>query len=76
MNFACVSEKEFSTKKRLETKKTISEATRKRKDFIENHHFSISISPSGKCTLEISKRQQKHEYSKDQAGVETRDIAF
>ena len=49
MNFACVSEKEFSTKKRLETKKTISEATRKRKDFIENHH-------SGKCTLEISKR--------------------
>ena len=56
MNFACVSEKEFSTKKRLETKKAISEETRKRKDFIENHHFSITISPSGKCTLEIRKR--------------------
>ena len=59
MNFACVSEKEFSTKKRLETKKTISEETRKRKDFIENHHFSVTISPSGKCTLKISKKQHK-----------------
>lgn len=56
MNFACVSGREFSTKKNLGTKKTISEATRKRKDFIENNNFSVTVSPSGKCTLKIIKR--------------------
>lgn len=53
MNFACISKKEFCTKKKIETKKAISEDTRKRKDFIENHQFSITISPLGKCTLKI-----------------------
>ena len=56
MNFACISKKEFCIKKKLETKKTISEETPNRKDFIENHHFSVTISPSGKCTLKISKK--------------------
>ena len=56
MNFACISKKEFCIKKKLETKKTISEETRKRKDFIENHHFSVTISPSGYTSPKTSKK--------------------
>lgn len=56
MNFACLSEKNFSTRKKLQKKAVISEAAQKRKNFIDSHHFSVIVSSSGKCDLKVTKR--------------------
>lgn len=56
MNFACVSESEFSTTKNLVRKKKMSDETQKRKHFIDTHRFSVTVSPSGQCNLTAMKR--------------------
>lgn len=56
MNFACATEKEFSTTKNVITKKKLSELMKKKNAYMDNHNFSVTVTPSGKCKLTATKR--------------------
>lgn len=45
MNYACITDKPFVSKKRLEIKKQMSKGARSRKNFIQAHDFSVVTNP-------------------------------
>lgn len=56
MNFACVTSSSFCTRKKIKTKKKLSEETQLRRAYIRSHNFSISANSSGKCEILVTKR--------------------
>lgn len=48
MNYACISDQPFVTKKDLSAKTQLSEEARQRREYIRAHQFSINVNPSTK----------------------------
>ena len=46
MNYACISDRAFITKKDLTAKKTLSDEVKARKAYIRSHKFSLNVNPS------------------------------
>lgn len=46
MNYACISDRAFFTKKDLTAKKTLSDEVKARKAYIRSHKFSLNVNPS------------------------------
>lgn len=45
VNYACMTDKPFVAKGKLEVKKQMSKGARSRKDFIQSHDFSVVTNP-------------------------------
>lgn len=57
MNYACFSKQQFTTKKDLSEKKTLSAETKSRRDFIRSHDFKVNVDPSTKkAEIKVTKR--------------------
>lgn len=57
MNYACISNQSFSTKKDLSVKKKLSAEAESRKEFMQNHRLSIHVdSSTEEAEIKIIKR--------------------
>ena len=57
MNYACISNRPFTTTKDLSAPKSLSAEAKTRRDIIRSHNFIVNVNPSTKETeVKISKR--------------------
>ena len=57
MNYACVSNRPFVTRKNLSIKKNLSPEEKDRREFIRSHKFSVVVDPATKkAEVKITKR--------------------
>ena len=55
MNYACISDRPFITKKDLSVKKPLTQEAKSRKAFIRSHKFTVNVNPSTqKAEIEIT----------------------
>lgn len=60
MNYACISDQPFVTKKNLAVKKPISPTARAIREFYRSHSFSVEIdSATGELEVMITKEQNE-----------------
>lgn len=56
MNYACISDRSFVTRKDLSSRKGLSEEVKARREFIRSHKFSVCVDPSTEqAELKITK---------------------
>ena len=57
MNYACVTNRPFVTRKNLSIKKNLSPEEKDRREFIRSHKFSVVVDPATKkAEVKITKR--------------------
>lgn len=57
MNYACMTDAIVCAKKKVLMSKKLSKETKKRWEFIRNHEFSISVTPSKECKIVVKENK-------------------